>query len=236
LRPWIPYPVLDRRWIGHDYDWEAQLVERLNRSGKGPERVSIYDMVQSQSGAPRGGWESAERLSRRAIRTGAVFLNDDAIARRLPDRDRRKAAWAEMVAEHSTVLEEARAQKREVEAARAEAQRVWNEKNAEKLKKRAETEAEWRRRGEEHWKRLTAERQAKFEEEQRWLLSRKWICSECRAPSEIEWRMDQYVLTCQACANQGWSHHAELARLMTAAMPLGPIKMNETPDEKLKED
>jgi hypothetical protein len=224
--------LLDESLVGHDEEWEADVVVRISRGLRALDEVSVYDAVKSQSVEGPHGWERVEDYAKDAIRTGAVYLDDYAIGRRLEDRERRKAGWVESRAERAKALAHAK----EKAAALAEHRRIRKELSETRFKAQLARREQWRRRGVAHWKQLPAERQDKFYDEQRWILSRKWICSACRAPAGIKWRGDQYVLNCSACAKQGWSHHGELARLMTAAILPGPIKMSEAPGESLKED
>jgi hypothetical protein len=101
-----------------------------------------------------GGWETAEKHSRNANRTNAIFLNDEAIASRKPLRDIQKKAYEKMIAENKAAWEAGAAQREKdrlaAEAARAEERRVaaeWEAHRqrlaAERLRKMREQDAEW---------------------------------------------------------------------------------------------
>jgi hypothetical protein len=140
-----PAALLDRAW-GCDQAWEHSVVERLRRGEAALRSLSVEEVIPSRDGeSMSGGWEIAEERSKNAVRTGAAFLNDAAIERRLYDRGLRKKAWAEYLAAQAVLTEKKRARRAEKEAAEAEAERVHRKKAAERARVEAEREAEWQR-------------------------------------------------------------------------------------------
>lgn len=146
-----------RGWYNHDREWEIDLVQRLRRGGT----VEAYSLGQLVSGySPPvawsdGGWEAAEEHAKHAIRSGAVYLNDEAIAARKAERDYRKKEMAEALAANKAKREreEARRRKERIEADRIEAIEAVErarvaaqqaEVVAARRKLRAEQDAAWR--------------------------------------------------------------------------------------------
>jgi hypothetical protein len=168
------------------------LAERLARGEAAPRGVSIYDMFLAD---PRydcgpysgvGGWEIAEKRSVNAIRSGAEFLNDYAIARRLPERELRKKGWAEAQAEWKARAEKNRVRQAEEDAAAEEARRAWEARRTAAEKAEAERRALWET------------------EQRRRNLEMKWQCT-CGSPAKIEEEGAGYWLTCLACGKNAYS-------------------------------
>ena len=213
-----PYQVLDRGWHGHDRDWELGLVERLRRGEAAPRSLSIRDLVLDDWGWGQAqGWEAAEKHSKNAVRTGAAYLNHEAIARRLPERELREKAYAEQQARweaEAPQREAAKAQRAAEEAKflerlkaaaaeRAEAERVWRKSQAERQRARAEHDAEWERTGANL--RATQERI---------ILANKWQCDRCKTVAKIEAQNDGYALSCSSCGSSTWGAHATLVGML----------------------
>ena len=137
---------------GHDRTWEREVVERIRRGGEAPRAVPpdsdpavYYEAVSFNA----DGWEFAEEHSKGAIRTHAVYLNDEAIAARQKKRAEQRAAFKELLAQEKikreAAIEAAKAKRKAIEAARAERQRLAEE---ERAKWAAAREAEWKLRQE----------------------------------------------------------------------------------------
>lgn len=140
----------------HDREWEIDLVERLRRGGT-LEALSLGQLVSGWSTpAYDGGWESAEEHSKHAIRTGAVYLNDEAIAARKAQREYQRKEMAKAIAanKEKREREEARRRKERIEAdrveaieavERAKAREIYEQTVIARKRLREEQDAEWRR-------------------------------------------------------------------------------------------
>lgn len=166
-------PLLDEDWDDDGYDLQ-----------RGAGAVSIYDIFPFTGGG-HGSWEAAEKHARNAIRSGAVFLSDYDIARRLPARELRKQGWAETQAEWKARAKELEAQKAEERAARAEAQRLAQQRSEE----RARYDALWYERYR--------------------ILGSRWRCP-CGGSVRPRPDGDGYRLTCNLCGKTAWASHAKI--------------------------
>ena len=84
-----------------------------------------------------GGWEHAEARSKDAIRTNAVYLNDEAIAARALQRKLLREGIREALAEAKERQKKIEADRLAEAAARREAQRQWEAQRAERSARRA---------------------------------------------------------------------------------------------------
>jgi hypothetical protein len=214
-----PVGLLDRGWSRGDREWERGVIERLRRGEAAPRSLSTDEAVPSPylAGAyASGGWEHAEAHAKDAIRTGAAFLNDEAIARRKPQRDERTKAYAEYLREQHVLWHAQEAER----VARAERQRLADE--AARAERRAELERAGRAReareraraeSDDEWDRIGRE---KFLErrwaEVRQIMRRQWRCGRCDARASISERAIDaaeaiyvYRLKC-SCADRWWYH------------------------------
>jgi hypothetical protein len=205
--PFALAPMLDPDW--DDRGWELDLAERLQRGGA-LHSLAVNDLIRShRPGRAAEGWEAAEEHSKDAIRSGSVFLNDEAIARRLPERERRKKAYAE-------------------EMARWEENRVWQAEWDDAEWRRADAEREERQRGvveivleqlrekdQAHYDKLQADAKRRLEERAT-ILSKQWQCKKCLSIAEISLHLGQYQLICRACRDRALGDHATLVRMMAA--------------------
>ena len=241
--PWPLAPMLDPDW-DEDGEWQWDVIERLQR-GAGLCSVSPVDLVRSYGpGAAAAGWEAAEEHAKDAVRTGSVFLNNEAIARRLPERELRKKAYAEQMArweaeQPQREAEKARrvAQEAAERAERAEVRRVWREQQAERDRLRAEHDAEWQQADAERRERqqgveesvreqLREKEQARYDrlqadakqrlKERATILSKQWQCKKCLSPAEISLHLGQYQLICRTCRDRALGDHATLVRMLAA--------------------
>ena len=97
---------------GHDRTWERSVVEQIKRGGAAPQMVdSGPTPYWEPMGAYADGWEHAEARSKNAIRTNAVYLNDEAIAARALQRKLLREGIREALAE-------AKARRKKIEADR----------------------------------------------------------------------------------------------------------------------
>jgi hypothetical protein len=229
-----PVTLLDLDWDGLDRQWEHDIVERLGREEAAPRGVSVYDLVQSMPGGAGGGWEGAEEHSKDANRIGAAFLNDEAIAARLPARKLQKEAYAELQAK----LELEKPQ-REAEKARREAEEVerrkadveWRRRLEERVREQAERKTEWERIEKELAEERRAEAEVKQSEDwQRlgtWIVTEKqrieadrifsnrWQCQRCRGLKiKVEAREGRYFLECKGCGVKASGDHKTLVKML----------------------
>jgi hypothetical protein len=208
-RRWWPHtPLLDRSW-GRDAVWERGVVDAIRRGAAAPRALSIGALVSGpydpNGGFNGGGWEHAEQHAKGAIRTGAVFLNDEAIARREAERKQRRAALAEAEAENRRRVQ---ARKREEAARPAEREkqdRIYRERVDEAVRKRAEQDIEWA-------KAQTAahERAAQA----RAILRHGWLCADCRQRAAIWPERGGFSLGCPFCGSRAWGSHEEALAIM----------------------
>lgn len=235
----LPRPVslLDRGW-GDDRQWAHDVVERLRRGEAAPRSLPIDELIRSEGSAPMspGGWEQAEEWARNAIRGNSSFLTDEAIARRLPDRERRKKAWAEEQGKWRAYWEAGRADREAKEAAEREARRAWEKKQEAAAERLARREAAWKEAEAEAEKRagparaaLRAEfvadredlaaRAERRQQERRLIEAHHWQCSRCGKLATVDAKASEinegryvYLLKC-GCAERYWTH-AGLLRMM----------------------
>jgi hypothetical protein len=165
LRP-RPYHLLDWGWANRDREWEQDLVERLRRGEAAPRGVSVHDLMPGDWNEQPPGWEAAEKHAKNAIRTGSPFLNDEAIAARLPVRKLQKEAYAEVLAQESALKAKRKAEAEQMEAARREAAREWKRRQEELERVRAERAEEWERAEELELAERAAERKRRRLEQQ----------------------------------------------------------------------
>lgn len=205
-RHWArPLPVIDRDWDTRDRLYERRMVERL-RQGRGLHTLSVQELVGCEGSETHGGWEIAETKAKDANRNGSLFLNDYAISRRLPDRELKKAAFAEAMELNRVLWEKESARRKEKEAAEAEAKRAAHEKAAKYYAERRRREAEWLEAQEEDKGLL--QRQA---EERMDIMSRPWLCLRCQQPATIAFtRSNTYILTCEPCRIESRNDHATM--------------------------
>jgi hypothetical protein len=173
LRP-RPYHLLDWGWANRDREWEQDLVERLRRGEAAPRGVSVHDLVSGDWPHEQpAGWEAAEKHAKNAIRTGSPFLNDEAIAARLPVRKLQKEAYAKVLAEESALKAKRKAEAEQREAARRQALREWKRRQEERERVRAERAEEWRVAEEAERARFAAQQEADMAEaNERWKAER----------------------------------------------------------------
>lgn len=213
---------------GHDRTWEREVVERIRRGGEAPRAVppdsdpSIYYEAVSFNA---DGWEFAEEHSKGAIRTHAVYLNDEAIAARQKKRAEQRAAFRELLAKEKAAreaaIEAAKAKREAIEAAKAERRRKAEEEQA---KWAAAREAEWKlwTDGRAERIRFAAESMRQWEAsasirqrlaQERSILASKWLCTECNGPSTIKLESDGYRLTCSKCGKSAWGSHESIMKV-----------------------
>ena len=206
--------------FGHDRTWERSVVEQIKRGGPAPQMADTgstpyWDPV----GINAGGWEYAEARSKDAIRTNAVYLNDEAIAARALQRKLLREGLREALAEAAERAKKVEADKKAEAEAKREAQRLWDAKQAERIRKEREQRDAWfeedkRRRNEAaaKWKaeenRRYEENKARYERDR--ILGSKWVCTECNGVSWIKLDGDGYRITCIGCGKSAWGSHASL--------------------------
>jgi rubrerythrin len=205
---------------GHDRTWERSVVERIRRGGAAPQMADTgptpyWDPV----GVYAGGWEHAEAHSKDAIRTNAVYLNDEAIAARKLQRKLLREGLREALAEAKERQKKIEADRLAEAAARREAKRLWDAQLAERIRKEREERDAWfeeehRRRDEQRAKWLEGENRryeenkARYESER--ILGSKWICTVCNGVSWIKRDGEGYRITCIGCGKSAWGAHASL--------------------------
>ncbi len=199
---------------GHDRPWERSVVEQIKRGGAAPRMVD--------SGSPTywepayvDGWEHAEAHSKDAIRTNAVYLNDQAIAARAQQRKLLREGIREALAEAKERRKKVAADRLAEAAARREAQRAWDAKLEERNRKAREAREDWQAEADRRYveylaeqRRLRAETQSRYEQER--ILGSKWTCIVCNGASGIKRDGDGYRITCTQCGKSAWGSHASL--------------------------
>lgn len=185
---------------GHDRTWERSVVERIRAGGPAPAVASVYDVPQaylSTDGIYAEGWEHAEEYAKDAIRTGAAYLNDEAIAARALQRKLFREGVREAQAK-------AKARKDKENASRREKRRAEDEERRE-----------WLKRSEKRDKRIQKERDDwNHQAEERRILASKWICTICKGKSVIERKNDGYQITCMSCGKTAWGSHESLMKVL----------------------
>jgi hypothetical protein len=210
--PTLPVvPLLDPDWDDLQ-EWQFGMVERLQRGGPAPVCLSVYDILQSDGyGTRQAGWEATEDWAKNAVRSGAVFLNDAAIARRLPERELRKKGYAEFQTEQKALWEKQEARRAEEEAALVEAHRAAQERTAERARIEVEQATLWLQRQTE----IDAEIRRR-PEERAGIMSHGWQCKRCLGLAKIEQRFGRYVLTCLNCGAMAEGDRAMMLGMMSA--------------------
>lgn len=199
-----PCSVLDRGWDRYDWHYEREVVERLRRGEAAPQSGKLTDLHDRNPnyGEPAGGWKQAEEFARNANRTNAVFLNDEAIALRLPDRERREAAHREYLAEVAVRME---AQRQRLEEEARERERLIKEevrREKQRAKERASRDAEWRA-----WR---AEAAPRTERQQ--ILETRWQCG-CGMITHIAYdsAKELFIIWCPRCDKTLYKEQQKLA-------------------------
>ena len=166
-------------------------------------------------GVNAAGWEYAEAHAYNAIRTNAVYLNDEAIAARKLQRKLLREGVREALAEAKERQKKIESDRLAEAAARREAQRTWDAKQEERNRKAREEREAWQaeidRRHAEH----KAEQDRRYEadkarHEQECILGSKWTCTECNGVSWIKRDGDGYRITCIGCGKSAWGSHGSL--------------------------
>jgi hypothetical protein len=150
-----PITLLYREWDGHDREWEHNVVERLKRGEAAPRSLSFNDLVSDNFGTCEGGWELAEERAKNADRSKSIFLNNEAIARRLSERELKKKMYEELQEKKRKIWEEEKpkreamkaeriAEQEQIAIARAEALREYNELMEKRMQIELEIAKEWR--------------------------------------------------------------------------------------------
>jgi hypothetical protein len=150
-----PITLLYREWDGHDREWEYDVVERLKRGEAAPHSISLSDFISDDYGTCEGGWETTEKRAKDADRSKSVFLNDEAIAQRLSERELKKKMYEELQEENRRKWEEEKPKREAMKAARiveqeqiaiarAEALREYNELMEKRMQMELEIAKEWR--------------------------------------------------------------------------------------------
>ena len=205
---------------GHDRTWERSVVERIKRGGPAPQMVDTGSPAYLEPvGSYADGWEHAEARSKDAIRTNAVYLNDEAIAARALQRKLLREGIREALAEAKERAKKYKADKQAEAEAKRQARRAWEAKLEERLRKEREERDAWfeedkRRRNEQRAKWLEGENRrheenkARYESER--ILGSKWVCTICNGASWIKRDGDGYRITCIGCGKSAWGSHASL--------------------------
>ena len=188
---------------GHDREWERSVVERIRRDGVGPEIMSFYEPTPNWDlvGVNAGGWEHAERHAKDAIRAGAVYLNDEAIAKRVAQRKLWREGVREAMAEGAAKRAKEAADRKAREAAIAAEHRAWDKQQEERARRAREQQAEWD--------------SAPSLNEQLRIMGSRWICTVCNGKSRIERDGAGYRITCFDCGKSAWGSHASLWKVLS---------------------
>lgn len=243
--------LLDPAFGIRDCEWERGVVEAIRLGKAAPGGVSVYDVVKPRylADGPRngpgewglGGWERAEKWARNANRIGAVFLNDEAIALRLPDRQRRKKAYAEFLAEERVRKEREAIKRAEEEAARQEAERAYRKREAERIRRERAQFEEWEKiqaervalahkRDQERAQAKQAEAERKMREvdaeaiaalavrrrqqERAEILRSTWSCMKCMTTIKPELHLGKYLFACSGCGHRVEVEHERIMAAM----------------------
>ena len=212
----------ERDLVAPDPQWARPPPPEASRS-----TTLIPNDYWEPSGA--GSWEHAEKHAEKAIRSGAVFLNDFAIARRLPERELRRKGWAELRAAWTAYFdgkgprpsgdpwqrfippevkareaaEKAERQRMEAEA-RAETERQWQARQAERDRRQAERQADWERGT-----------PMPLIEVGR-ILGSRWTCIACQSIRTLVTQKgaDRYQILCLHCGKVAEGDHKQLMELI----------------------
>ena|ERR1700751_2900908 len=186
-----PITLLYRDWDGHDREWEHNVIERLKRGEAAPHSLSVNDLIPDNSGTCEGGWEITEKRAKNADRSKSVFLNDEAIARRLPERELKKKLHEEFLEKNRKIWEEEKPKREAMEAVRiaeqeahAEALRDYKEKMKKRMQAEIERAKEWREAAPKTAPKAAPKTAPKSS-------------SDNRSPFKIKW--DEYVKDMEKC-------------------------------------
>jgi rubrerythrin len=196
---------------GHDRTWERSVVEQIKQGGAAPQMAETGPTTYYEPAAAgyASGWEFAEAHARDAIRTNAVYLNDEAIAKRALQRKLLREGLREALAEAKERQKKIEADRLIEAAARREVKRAWDAKLEERLRKEREERDAWF----EEEKRRREENKARYEQER--ILGSKWICTECNGASWIKRDGEGYRITCIGCGKTAWGSHASLLGVLS---------------------
>jgi hypothetical protein len=212
---WRPYtPLLDHKW-GHDREWERGVVEAIRRGEAAPRTCSIGELVSGPYVADLGGggWEHAESHAKDAIRTGSVFLNDEAIAARAEVRKAQRAALAAAEAENRARVKAWKKQQADLAAERDRQDRLYRERVAEHARRRAAQNAEWGKAAEGEWAKAQAAAHERAAQVQA-ILRHGWLCADCKGRAAIWPERGGFSLGCPFCSSRAWGTHEEALAIM----------------------
>ena len=201
---------------GHDRTWERSVIEQIKRGGSAPSMVDSGSPVHwDPVGVNAGGWEYAEAHAKDAIRTGAVYLNDEAIAARALQRKLLREGIREALAEAEARQKKIEADKKAEAEAKREAKRLWDARIAERVRRAREEQDAWQTEADRRYaeysaeqRRLRAETQSRYEQER--ILGSKWTCTVCGGVSWIKRDGDGYRITCIRCGKSAFGSRASL--------------------------
>jgi rubrerythrin len=201
---------------GHDRIWERSVVEQIRRGGAAPQMADTGPTPYLEPvGSYADGWEHAEARSKDAIRTNAVYLNDEAIAARALQRKLLREGLREALAEAKARQKKITADRLAEAAAKREAKRLWDAQIAERVRKAREEQEAWQIEADRRYaeysaeqRRLRAETQSRYEQER--ILGSKWTCTVCGGVSWIKRDGEGYRITCIGCGKSAWGSHASL--------------------------
>lgn len=222
----------DYAWFIRDHEWEAGLVERIRQGYAGPSAICVRDLVDDDCPYYPIGWESAERNAKDAVRTGAVYLDDRSIAKRVEKRkmlkqqmeevraawrafekgDGPKPSWGDDLSEAAFAKKKKEKEDREAKrAAREEEDRKWKAQWEERKRKEREQNEAWEERAE-------ILRNSTLAYETLRIMLSKWTCTVCNGKATIakhtEGDEDGYQLTCLDCGKTAWGKHASLMEVL----------------------
>ena len=239
--PWI---IPDYAWGIRDHLWEHDIVERIRHSGA-LDAGAYTDLIRDDYPFTAAGWEAAEKHAAKANRLHSAYLDDASIAKRAAKREQLRQGMEEVKAAWRAFEEGAgprptsepptndALKQREAAAAKAEARRQWEARQAERAaRQRAEQEAldkQFAERQAERAARQAKERieldrmvadvrapdVAKFQAEEKRILDSKWTCTVCGGKSTIERKSPGYQLTCLSCGKTAWGAHSSLWKVLS---------------------
>ena len=187
---------------GHDYAWERAVVHKIRDGGAAPEVYALYEGAISHETPERGG-----------LLTGVVYYDEaEAAERAAKNREFRESLRAAQ--ETARIRNAQEAAERKARAAEYRAKRA--KQKAEHAEQHAKLEKEIRQRREiyERNRPIEIAEQIEHVNQERQIMSSKWICTVCGSKAIIQRKNPGYQIQCTSCGKQAWGSHASLWKVL----------------------
>lgn len=196
----LPQPVtlLDRDCDRYDFEYERNVIANIRRGKAAPRSVYLNELITDNYPVNNSlGWELAVQHCKNAIRTNAVFMNDENIAKKSITTKALKEAHTEKIEEDRKRWEEQRpireAEKAAKEARQAEMD-AERKRTYEEYKQKMAEYKEFERKRAEEWEEAARHAEAARQEQaRRMTVAAKWAAAREHLQSNTKKLWDDYV-------------------------------------------